>query len=33
MDITAVPTFFVNGRRHVGPYDAQSLARALQATA
>ena len=29
MDITAVPTFFVNGRRHVGPYDAQSLIRAL----
>ncbi len=33
MDITAVPTFFVNGHRHVGPYDAQSLARALRATA
>ena len=33
MDITSVPTFFVNGRRHVGPYDAQSLARALEATA
>jgi hypothetical protein len=30
MDITAVPTFFLNGRRHVGPYDAQSLIRALQ---
>jgi Na+/H+ antiporter NhaA len=29
MDITAVPTFFVNGRRHTGPYDAQSLIRAL----
>ncbi len=25
------PTFFVNGRRHVGPYDAESLARALLA--
>jgi len=29
MNITAVPTLFVNGRRHVGPYDAQSLLRAL----
>lgn len=33
MSITSVPTFFVNGRRHTGPYDAQSLIRALQATA
>ncbi len=33
MDITAVPTFYVNGRRHVGPYDAQSLIRALEASA
>jgi protein-disulfide isomerase len=32
MDITAVPTFYINGRRHVGPYDAQSLIRALQAS-
>jgi protein-disulfide isomerase len=32
MDITAVPTFVINGRRHVGPYDAQSLIRALQET-
>ena len=32
MDITAVPTFFINGRRHIGPYDAQSLIRAMQAT-
>ena len=23
------PTFFVNGRRHTGPHDAESLARAL----
>ena len=30
MDITAVPTFFINGRRHVGPYDARSLIAALQ---
>lgn len=33
MGITSVPTFFVNGRRHVGPYDAQSLIRALQDSA
>ncbi|AWB88007.1 Na+/H+ antiporter NhaA [Mycetocola zhujimingii] len=33
MDITAVPTFFVNGRRHTGPYDAQSLIRALEQNA
>jgi Na+/H+ antiporter NhaA len=32
MDITAVPTFYINGRRHVGPYDAQSLIRALEAS-
>ncbi|HET6652380.1 MAG TPA: Na+/H+ antiporter NhaA [Nocardioides sp.] len=25
------PTFFVNGRRHVGPYDASTLARELRA--
>jgi Na+/H+ antiporter NhaA len=24
------PTFFVNGRRHVGPYDAETLARELE---
>ncbi|MGC5224668.1 Na+/H+ antiporter NhaA [Micromonospora sp. DT81.3] len=29
MGITSVPTLFVNGRRHTGPYDAQSLIRAL----
>jgi len=33
MDVTAVPTFFVNGRRHVGPYDARTLIRALLETA
>lgn len=33
MDITAVPTFFLNGHRHTGPYDAQSLIRALAETA
>jgi protein-disulfide isomerase len=31
MEVTAVPTFFLNGQRHTGPYDAQSLIRALQA--
>ena len=30
MGITAVPTLFINGRRHVGPYDAQSLLRVLR---
>lgn len=30
MNITAVPTLFINGRRHVGPYDSQSLLRALR---
>ncbi|MBX0300385.1 Na+/H+ antiporter NhaA [Cryobacterium sp. 1639] len=33
MEVTAVPTFFLNGRRHIGPYDAQSLIRALERTA
>lgn len=33
MDITAVPTFFLNGRRHTGPFDAQSLIRALSSAA
>jgi Na+/H+ antiporter NhaA len=33
MGITAVPTLFINGRRHIGPYDAQSLIRALERTA
>ena len=27
---TGTPTFFVNGRRHVGPYDAETLARELE---
>lgn len=31
LDITAVPTFFINGRRHTGPFDAQTLIRALEA--
>ncbi len=33
MNIRSVPTFFVNGRRHTGPYDAQSLIRAVQSDA
>lgn len=33
MEISAVPTFFVNGVRHVGPFDAASLIRSLEATA
>lgn len=33
MDITSVPTFFINGVRHVGPYDARTLIRALEETA
>lgn len=28
---TGTPTFFVEGRRHIGPYDARSLARELRA--
>ncbi|MGB3481186.1 MAG: Na+/H+ antiporter NhaA [Mycobacterium sp.] len=30
MDLQSVPTFFVNGRRHKGPWDAASLIRALE---
>ncbi len=33
MDVHAVPTLFVNGRRHTGPHDARSLVAALVATA
>lgn len=33
MDLHSTPTFFLNGRRHVGPYDSASLIRALEATA
>ncbi|OBF13041.1 Na+/H+ antiporter NhaA [Mycobacterium sp. ACS4331] len=32
MDLNSVPTFFVNGRRHQGPWDAASLIRALEAS-
>jgi predicted DsbA family dithiol-disulfide isomerase len=31
MDLNATPTFFVNGVRHKGPFDAASLIRALEA--
>ena len=31
MDLLSTPTFFVNGKRHVGPYDAASLVTALRA--
>ncbi|MGY1636100.1 Na+/H+ antiporter NhaA [Geodermatophilus sp. SYSU D00742] len=31
--VEGTPTFFVNGRRHAGPYDADTLAAALLATA
>jgi len=30
MDLNSTPTFFVNGRRHQGPWDAASLIRALE---
>jgi Na+/H+ antiporter NhaA len=32
MDLNSTPTFFVNGRRHKGPWDSASLIRALEAT-
>ena len=32
MDLNTTPTFFVNGVRHRGPYDAASLIRALEET-
>jgi len=31
MDLLSTPTFFVNGARHIGPYDAASLVAALRA--
>lgn len=31
MDLNSTPTFFVNGKRHKGPWDAASLIRALDA--
>ena len=32
MGLVGTPTFFVNGKRHRGPWDAASLIRALQDT-
>jgi Na+/H+ antiporter NhaA len=32
MDLNSTPTFFVNGERHKGPWDAASMIRALEAT-
>ena len=32
MDLNSTPTFFVNGQRHKGPWDAASLISALEAT-
>lgn len=32
MDLNSTPTFFVNGVRHKGPFDAASLIRALEDT-
>ena len=32
MDLNSTPTFFVNGLRHKGPWDAATLIRALGAT-
>ncbi|QIG41255.1 Na+/H+ antiporter NhaA [Microbacterium sp. 4R-513] len=31
MDLSGTPTFFINGRRHIGPYDSATLIRALEA--
>jgi Na+/H+ antiporter NhaA len=33
MDLNSTPTFFVNGERHRGPFDAATLIRALEAGA
>jgi Na+/H+ antiporter NhaA len=30
MDLNSTPTFFVNGKRHTGPWDSASLIRALE---
>jgi predicted DsbA family dithiol-disulfide isomerase len=29
--VTGTPTFFINGRRHFGPYDIQALSPAVRA--
>jgi predicted DsbA family dithiol-disulfide isomerase len=31
MDLNSTPTFFINGKRHMGPWDSASLIRALGA--
>jgi len=31
MDLNSTPTFFVNGKRHKGPWDSASLIRTLEA--
>lgn len=31
--VTSTPTFFIGNRRHIGPYDAETLASELQASA
>ncbi|BFO22525.1 hypothetical protein SHKM778_89130 [Streptomyces sp. KM77-8] len=30
--VRGAPTFFIGNRRHTGPYDAETLARALEAS-
>lgn len=30
MDISGTPTFFVNGKRHKGPFDSETLIRAIE---
>jgi protein-disulfide isomerase len=29
--VSGTPTFFINGRRHQGPYDIESLTTAIRA--
>ena len=33
MDLHSTPTFFIGGKRHVGPWDSRTLIRALEASA
>ena len=33
MDLHSTPTFFIGNKRHIGPYDSESLIRALEAAA
>jgi Na+/H+ antiporter NhaA len=30
MDLNTTPTFFINGKRHIGPYDSASLIRVVE---